>query len=602
MLTGRKPFTGDDVSTTLARVIEREPDFRILPSSTPPHLRRLLVRCFEKDPKRRLRDIGDARADLNDALSRDTGFAEGSGSGSRSALWQQPSAILAVVLVAGLVGYLLWVPSGDVSRVAVPRFVNVTQVTSALGIEYPALSPDAEWLAYASDESGELDVWVLQLGAGQAINRTSELAGEASWPTWSPDGRRIAFVLSRPGEQGIWVMDAVAGGPRRVVAGDGQFPCWSADGSRIGYVVSESEGDGQRFFIEILDVSSGEAHRLPTPTVATALAWSPDGQLFAYVGAPSRGSTEHRIWLLRVNDGTVVSVTDAQTDNWGPSFSPDASSLFYSSNQGGTYDLWQQRLDESGAPEGRPRQMTSGMEIRYTAQARNVGTLAVVKGRHVANLWRVGIVADWPGTWSDAQQLTFDRAWTEGFSLSADRQSLSLSTNRSGNWDVWILPVSGGSLNQLTIGQTSEYLPDWSPDGQQILFHGTQRGNRDIWVIPASGGPATALTDDEAEDSHPSWSPDGRSIVFRSGRGGASGIWMMSANGEDERELTTGSGTHALPVWAPDGQSVVYYGRSEEADGWWQVSVQGGSPTLLIPTSQTDRATLSPDGAVLYFA
>src|SRR5206468_5650052 len=66
MLTGHRAFPGDTATDAVAAILEREPDFSTLPSATPPHVQRLLRRCLEKDPKRRLRDIADARAELDD--------------------------------------------------------------------------------------------------------------------------------------------------------------------------------------------------------------------------------------------------------------------------------------------------------------------------------------------------------------------------------------------------------------------------------------------------------------------------------------------------------------------------------------------------------
>ena len=68
MLTARPAFRGETVSDTIAAILEREPDWSALPAQTPPSIRRLLQRCLEKDPKRRLRDIGDARLEIEEAL------------------------------------------------------------------------------------------------------------------------------------------------------------------------------------------------------------------------------------------------------------------------------------------------------------------------------------------------------------------------------------------------------------------------------------------------------------------------------------------------------------------------------------------------------
>src|SRR5207248_3026245 len=65
MLTGRLTFPGDTASDTIAKILEREPDWSALPAATPTAIRRLLLRCLAKDPKQRLRDIGDIRIEID---------------------------------------------------------------------------------------------------------------------------------------------------------------------------------------------------------------------------------------------------------------------------------------------------------------------------------------------------------------------------------------------------------------------------------------------------------------------------------------------------------------------------------------------------------
>ena len=98
--------------------------------------------------------------------------------------------------------------------------------------------------------------------------------------------------------------------------------------------------------------------------------------------------------------------------------------------------------------------------------------------------------------------------------LSPDGERLLMSSDRSGNPDLWVMDVDGSGMRQLTSDPTPDWSPRWSPDGRQIAFYNYRSGNRDIWVMPAGGGPATQVTSHEAADIFPAWSPDGERIAF----------------------------------------------------------------------------------------
>ena len=108
------------------------------------------------------------------------------------------------------------------------------------------------------------------------------------------------------------------------------------------------------------------------------------------------------------------------------------------------------------------------------------------KGRKIANVWRVPL-SDKAAGWRDAEQLTFDQALIEFVDVSSDGQRLVVSSDRSGNQDLWLLPAGGGNLTQLTTERTPDWPPVWSPDGSAIAFYAYRSGNRDIWLIPESG-------------------------------------------------------------------------------------------------------------------
>ena len=226
-------------------------------------------------------------------------------------------------------------------EVHVPRLQNPLQVTSAAGVESdPTWSPDGGRIAYVSDQSGNLDIWVTQLAGGPAANFTADHEGSDDDPSWSPDGSQIAFVSDREGS-GIYVMPAIGGLPQRISPrGSAESllsPQWSPDGTELAHIRREDQGT----FIEVVSLRTRESRRLRIPGDAGTrcdLSWSLDGRFFAYVRAGTRDDGASRLWVLRAADTQAFAVTDGMTSDWSPRWSIDGGTLFFLSNRGGSMD------------------------------------------------------------------------------------------------------------------------------------------------------------------------------------------------------------------------------------------------------------------------
>lgn len=287
-------------------------------------------------------------------------------------------------------------------------------------------------------------------------------------------------------------------------------------------------------------------------------------------------------------------------NEWSPSWSPDSRTLYFVSNRGGTKDLWQQRILQDGASNGPPEQITTGLEVLQAVLSPDGQRFAYTKGRPVANVWRAPIFDDRAITWSDAQQLTFDHAYVEQLDVSRDGQKLVVSSDRSGNPDLWILPAHGGELQPFTTDPTPEWAPAWSPDGHDIAFYAYRSGYREIWVQAIGGGPAHQLTHLEADSAWPRWSPDGQMIVFDSQSGSSADILVVPARGGEPRAIVKRSSFNEIPEWSPDGRWLVFTSGLFDQNRIWRVPATGGSPEP-VTKGQGAVARWSPDGRRIYF-
>ena len=324
-------------------------------------------------------------------------------------------------------------------------------------------------------------------------------------------------------------MSPLGGVPRKVGAFSGRATSlqWLSAGSELAARVNL---EGLDIVAEILTVSTGELRHVPLPGRATGrtdLRWSPNERYLAY-GVGARNYQVRPLWLLQAADGAATAITDDMTENATPTWSPDSQTLYFVSNRDGSNDLWQQRISEAGAPEGEPERVSVGVGMSEAWVSPGGTQLAYVRGGMVQNIWRVPIFDDHPATWTDAEQLTFDVTQIHGLDVSPDGTRVAVSSERSGNVDLWTLPADGGEMQQLTTDPTPDWTVRWSPDGQQVVFYAYRSGNRDIWVMPAGGGTARQLTSHDAPDSYPAWSPDGTEIVFVSPRRGVNDVWVVS--------------------------------------------------------------------------
>ncbi|MCJ7629865.1 MAG: serine/threonine-protein kinase, partial [Longimicrobiales bacterium] len=519
LLTGRPPFTGGTAQQILAaQVMETPQPVTELRASVPPALATLIMRCLEKKPADRWQSAEEMLPHLEAAATPSGGITPTDmlpvkRAGARFDRWKGIWVVATGVVALASAIFLLTLGPGS-PKASVPRVANPVKVTTALGVEEsPSWSPDGGALAYQSNQDGNWDIWVTQLGTGQAVNRTSDSPADELHPTWSPDGRWIAFFSERAGG-GYFLMPAMGGTARQVASWPpGEiYPTpaqWSPSGTGLAYAL----GQRRKPWIEILTLVGGENRQLPLPVMprnnaVVDMSWSPDGRMLAYRRALSPVAATAELWITKTSDGESLRLTDGSHQDSSPTWSSDSGELYFLSDRGGGRDLWRLIIGESGSPEGPPQQVTTGMELTHAALDANGERLAYSKGRVVRNVFRAPLLADRPATWADVTQLTYDEADFESIDSGRNGQLL-VSSDRSGNWDIYLLPAEGGDLQPLTTDPALDAGPRWKPDGSEVAFYSTRSGHRQLWIMPVGGGPPRQLAHTEGENWYPAWSPAG---------------------------------------------------------------------------------------------
>src|SRR5438874_1282196 len=403
MLTGHAAFPGETVSDTIAAIQGREPDWAALPATTPPLVARLLRRGLEKDPKRRLRDIADARAELDDALEGAKAPAMVVGrptAGSTHAQWSRWAAIVLIALASALAGWgvrrLNPAPDNPLSN------ATFTRLTNFEGDEAEAaLSPDGKFAAFLSDRDGPLDVWLTPVGSGRFSNLTRDSHMPGLRPVrnlgFSRDGSEIWFGGAPVGRMRI--MPMMGGPPRPFLVDRAVEVVWSSDGARIVYhidapgdpmFVADRTGVGaKQIFVD--PMVGGHNHHQ---------AWSPDGR-WIYFARGIQDIRQMDLWRIAAGGGQPERLTYHNAYVGFPTPIDDRHVLYIAQDHEGS-GPWLWALDTNSRAT---RRVAYGTEqYRSIAGSADHRRLVASVANPSASLWTVPIL-DRPAEDGDAKPM-----------------------------------------------------------------------------------------------------------------------------------------------------------------------------------------------------
>ena len=304
MLAGRVAFGGETDSDSIARVLEREPEWSALPADTPVPIRRLLARALAKNPKQRLRDAGDAKIEIDAVDERLPGLPapETGGPAPRSrARWAAAASLVALALALGL-----WRMRGPVVAAQNPLAdATFTPLTAFDGAEMDAaISPDGKWVAFLGDLEGPFHLWLNQIGTGRFQNLTpgaqdQRNPGFLRAVGFSGDGEEVWSFGGAPRPR-LRLMPLIGGTPRAFLSETAANVVWSPDRARLAYFSVEkgdpiyvADGDGgnpRRIFFS----ESGDHNHF--------LAWSPDGR-WIYFAHGRQSVSEFDMWRIPSDGG-----------------------------------------------------------------------------------------------------------------------------------------------------------------------------------------------------------------------------------------------------------------------------------------------------------
>jgi eukaryotic-like serine/threonine-protein kinase len=565
MLTGRVAFAGDTASDTIARILEREPEWGALPSATPAPIRRLLFRCLTKESKQRLRDVGDARIEIDAINEMIPGVADATVVSPlrRGKTWLPWIVAAALAVVAGIGVWEAWRP--PIVHAAPLDNARFSYFTNWEGIEAGAeISPDGKFVAFKADAGGQIDLWVSQVGSGRFLNLTQDIAtlslpGVIRTFGFSGDGAEIWFAEGGDSSAPKWLVP-LTGGTRRAFLGQGAAAAsWSPDDTRLVYFTN---GDGDP--ISMADRTSADARALVVDTPGFFgrgvhnhnPAWSPDGQ-WLYFAHGLKPTEEMNLWRVRPSGGTPQQLTTLRAAA-NHLASIDQRTLLYVAVADDGSGPWLWSLDVETKVT---RRVTSGLEHYASVSASRDGRRVVTTLLNsTASLWRVPLL-DREAEDRDVQPYTLPSA--RALSPRFGGKSLFYLSGQGAHDSLWRVQDGNTSIVWKAVNESLPEPPAVSPDGTRVAIIVKQQAKLRLLMMSGDGTNARTLAPAitiESSGGHGSadWSPDGTWIVAAGTDAQGSGLFKIPVDGGEAVRLVSGQVIN--PVWSPDGNLIVYGG------------------------------------------
>jgi Tol biopolymer transport system component len=606
MLTGLRLFEGETVSDTLAGVLRADVPWDQLPKNTPPTLRRLLERCLERDPSRRLQAIGEARIALEDlkAGRSDESAPQTTAKGDSRFGRERLVWIVTVAALMTAVAAMAFLRNAAPKQHLVQSTLLPPQGWDFAPASPFAVSPDGSQIAYVAiarpeneaAATGSNSIWIRDLG----LPEPRQLAGADgdAYPFWSPDGRWLGFFAD-----GKLNKIEARGGPVVPLceATDGRGGTWN-DAGIIIFQRAWSEA--------LMKVPAGGGTPEPVTTLNkdrfdVAHRWPrflPDGQhfLFYVVSTTNPITSEHSgiyIGSLDSNESRLLLKSESRAlYARGHLLYRAGSTLmahpFDASNQRFTGDPTPVATDIPGGGISWGGAQFGTSEADVLVHMRGAGATRTLLNWRDRSGKVLSAVGDPAGYWEPC--------------LSQDGTRVAVSVGQDVG-DIWIYDLGRDMRTRFTFDPADDRTPLWSPDDSQLVFSSTRNAEGQIYVRPTSGqGDAKLLFTANEQIELTDWSSDGRLILFNrlNPSDGGSDIWTLDMHTSEAMPLLSGQWFEDANL-SPDGKWLaftsdesgtyeVYVQSFPAAAGRWMVSSDAGP-------SPASRPAWRGDGRELYY-
>jgi hypothetical protein len=594
MLAGARPFAGDDASLMLAAVLTKDVDFHALPGGTPTSILRLLRRCLEKDPRKRLSAIGDARLDLDDATSEpQDGPARMNKAG---AAWHRHPVAWAV---AGALAAGLGIIGIQTAQKAAPSVLPVVRSQIPLGglslklfnDRAFALNPAGSEIVFLGQREDEkYGLYRRRLDSEEVVPIPATEA--AIGPFFSADGQWLAFnqngrLKKMPAAGGAAVDLADAFG----MQGGSFLP----DGSILfnpshgeGLMRVSAPGDAQP--VTAVDRAKGESgHHWPHVL--------PGGKhALVTVEVDGKPYSDARIMLLTMDSHALTPLFEGGTD---ARYLPTGHILYWHEAALWIvpFDLAALKVTGTAKPAVPDVMISEANGQAHVSLAAN-GTLIYITGRDTQQEASMMLV-DRSGV---ARVATAERKSFATPAVSQDGRHIAV-TIAAANDSLWTMDLNRTTLTRVTYEAENAY-PIWSPDGGRLVIsRHTGGGFRRMYVMASDGSTTPELLHESSRPEKPeSWSRQGNVLAFSRSEVAGPDIWVMTMDGDrTPRPFLATRFNEASPRFSPDGRWMTYTSNESGRDEVYVRPFPGPGQKLLVSTDGGIEPRWRGDGRELFY-
>jgi eukaryotic-like serine/threonine-protein kinase len=614
MLTGQPAFRRAAPDETFEATVARPPDWDRLPADVPVAIRRMLRRCLDRDLRRRLHHIADARIEIDEANDdpEGAGFAPITSATRRERVLGLATVTLALLLMAAAGAWFLRQPPGvpevRIAEITTPRTSDLWSF---------AISPDGKRLAFVADHEGQPALWVRPLDTATA----HPLPGTegARRPFWSPDSRSIGFLANSDLKR----IDTRGGSAQIVAAAlGGVTAAWGSDGTILFSTtavpaLSRVNALGGKVAAATAPGADSTGHRHPQ--------FLPDGRQFLFfvagpdtvrgvylggldsfevtrlVASDTQGAYVSPGWLLFVRQGTLwvqrfdisqrkvsgepLAVADSvafdPVDGIGAFSVSDAGVVSYRVGRPATTQLaWFDRSGNTVGAIGSPEQI--GLtNLKLSPDDRRVAAERSL--RNETDLWLLDATRQTRFTHGADGRLTRLPVW------SPNGSRIAFASVRSGSVALATKPSTEEGDEDVLFASIENKIPcDWSPDGQFLLYYVPDpKTGTDLWVLPVATRVPSVFLRTGANELWGQFSPDGRWVAYQSNETGRYEIYVRPFPDRGVPiPISTGGGVY--PRWARDGKELYFIAPDSKLMAApiraTKTMVEAGEPTTLFQT------------------
>jgi serine/threonine protein kinase/Tol biopolymer transport system component len=584
VLIGRIPFEGDTAFAIGLKHKSEEPeDPRKLNSHIPEDLSRLILKCLEKDMENRYQSAEELRSELirieegiptteriipkrKPITSREITVKF-----SLKKLFIPALAFVAIIAVIILTVFLIRkLPSGK------PTLPTHKQLTFTGNAYNPAISPDGKFIAYVNYESPRKQkVMIQDMASNQALELlTVERCLNLQW---MPDGSELSiWAKIDDSNQGTFILPRLGGTPRKLEATP--FLAWAPDGFQFAGLWQGSKkmhiGDKSAGITKSIDLS------LPF-TWMRNIDWSPLGNLILLL--TEGDEQQSSIWTITPDGNKWNKVIEDNVPISSALWSPHGDAIFYLRGREQAKEIWKIPVSsDTGKPSKSATAILSGMqageEFSITSDGRR---LLYTREIHYSNLWLATVERTEKGQEVKTKQLTSGTLVYDYPEISPDGSLIAFSRGDGMTSNIYVMPIEGGNIKQITFFNSLNTSPVWSPDGKEIAFGSNEDGMPRVWKVSAQGGTPYQFAKSKLSQSrHLTWSPQPDILYHRPGN---RNYHFLNPQTEEERPLIKDDsvGWVFTPQFSPNGKKVAVAWNRQPSRGLWVIFLEDSSEKLL---------------------